>query len=112
MDDRELSVARDKPEVLTEKVSDGERRFATLTLLSSMLESKVNELEGATGPAANDESLLSSGTLDRRRSNCVVYRLGQKELAKSYLSAAKEMLREAQEQRGSSVGSPASAAAA
>jgi hypothetical protein len=112
MDDRELSVARDKPEVLTEKVSDGERRFATLTLLSSMLESKVNELEGATGPAANDESLLSSGTLDRRRSNCVVYRLGQKELAKSYLSAAKEMLREAQEQRGSSAGSPASAAAA
>lgn len=114
MGDNELSMARERPEVLTEPVTDNERRFATLSLLANMLEAQVNQLENATGSAANDENLLSSGTLDRRRRNCVVYRLGQKELAKSYLSAARELLREAQEQRSgdtSTQNSSASAAA-
>lgn len=95
MDEAELSQARKHaPESVSGRLEEPSRRYATLSLLAGLLESQLREMEQATGPASQDISLLDRGDLDRRRSNCVTYRLGQKEIARSYLTAARELLRE------------------
>lgn len=78
-------------------------RLALLTTLVRLLELKVRELEGGeegTGLVEKDESLLShegkgsEGGLSVRQRAAVVYRLGQKKLARKYLLYANALLQQ------------------
>lgn len=74
--------------------------MAILTTLVRLLELKVTELESSTegtGSLERDEQLLSPthrGKLSDIQKHAVVYRLGQKRLARAYLLHVSRLLQE------------------
>ncbi|KAL4425721.1 hypothetical protein ABPG75_009737 [Micractinium tetrahymenae] len=72
------------------------QRMALLTTLVRLLELKVLEMEGqeGTGPLEADEQLLASAgdVLPRNQKHALLYRMGQKALARAYLVHAKRLL--------------------
>ena len=87
-------------------------RARALGLLRQLLIAKLGELESATGSADADARLLHGGaasgwsawlgpsrggagaSLDPALRACVIYRLGQKRLARAYLAEAEALLRD------------------
>jgi hypothetical protein len=81
---------------LTEMEGSG-LRLALLTTLVRLLELKVSELDGGedgTGPPEGDERLLGEAVLSKRQRAAVVYRLGQKRLARQYLLYTNALLQQ------------------
>mmetsp|Transcript_27347 Transcript_27347/g.51703 ORF Transcript_27347/g.51703 Transcript_27347/m.51703 type:complete len:177 (+) Transcript_27347:2-532(+) len=69
----------------------GSLRTRALAKMVEHLEAKVAELELCCGSAEFDRVLLQE-KLPRNARNCIVYRLGQKDIARGYLDAAKELV--------------------
>lgn len=75
-------------------------RLALLTTLVRLLELKVDELENpatGTGPLEDDEKMVEGGTageVSGHRRQALVYRLGQKKVARQYLIYANELLQQ------------------
>lgn len=71
-------------------------RLALLTTLVRLLELKIRELEGSTGPLEADEKLLEQAKmkLNAQQRAALIYRSGQKRLARQYLLYGNALLQQ------------------
>ena len=69
--------------------------FAALTLFCKIMQQCVYQQESdeeGTGTLENDEKLLFEQEVDVHKKHCIIYRMGQKKIARAYLRLAQEEL--------------------